>query len=204
MIALLDCNNFYVSCEKVFQPFLDNKPVIVLSSNDGCVIFRSNEAKLLGIKMGVPFFTLKELLTQHQVFVYSSNYALYADLLQRVMSILTTFAPRQEVYSIDEAFLDLTGIANLTAYAAKIRNTVKQYTSIPVGIGIGKTKVLAKFANYLAKKYAFLDGICNLAELGTARVDKAMQITPVEELWGIGKRIASKLKQMGINNGNSG
>ena len=199
MISLVDCNSFYVSCERVFQPWLEGKPVIVLSNNDGCVVARANEAKALGIKMGVPYFEIKDLCRKHKVHVYSSNYTLYGDLSARVMSILKEFGVRQEVYSIDESFLDLSGIPDLTNYGQKIRDRVKKWTGIPVCVGIGQTKVLAKLANHLAKKHPFLDGVCNLEELGQARVDHAMQITPVGEIWGVGRQINQRLQLMGIN-----
>lgn len=198
MIALVDCNNFYTSCERVFQPALENKPIIVLSNNDGCAVARSNEAKALGIKMGAAYFEIKHICNKHKINVFSSNYTLYGNMSKRVMNTLQQFAPRQEIYSIDECFLDLAGMHNLTDHGQKIRKTVKQWTGIPVGVGIGKTKVLAKFANHLAKKYSFLDGVCNLEELGEARTNKAMQIVSVDEIWGVGRKIAEKLKNMGI------
>ncbi len=198
MIALVDCNNFYVSCERVFQPLLEGKPVIVLSNNDGCIISRSNEAKKLGIKMGASFFEVESLCKKYNVHVFSSNYALYADMSSRVMTTLKQFGIRQEIYSIDESFIDLTGILNLGLYGKEIKNVVKKYTGIPVGVGVGQTKVLAKFANYLAKKYVFLDEVCNLNELGVDRTNKAMQITPINEIWGIGKKTTSKLNSLGI------
>jgi DNA polymerase V len=198
MISLVDCNNFYASCERVFQPELEGKPLIILSNNDGCAIARSNEAKALGIKMGAPYFEIKDICKKHGVHVYSSNYTLYGSMSKRVMLVLKDFAVRQEVYSIDECWLDLSGIPDLINYGQQIRSRVKQWTGIPVSVGIGQTKVLAKFANYLAKKHKFLNNVCNLAELGTNRVDRAMQITPVGEVWGIGRKIAVKLQQMGI------
>ena len=201
MIALVDCNNFYVSCERVFQPQLEGKPVIVLSNNDGCVVARSAEAKAkpLSIKMGVPYFEIKDFCRKHGVFVYSSNYTLYGNLSHRVHSILKDMAVRQEVYSVDESFLDLSGIPDLTNYAQKIRSRVKQWTGIPVCVGLGQTKCLCKFGNYLAKRYKFLNGVCNLEELGQIRVDKAMQIIPVGEIWGVGHKINERLQAMGIN-----
>ena len=199
MISLVDCNNFYVSCERLFQPQLEGKPVIILSNNDGCAVARSNEAKALGIKMGVPYFEIKDLCRKHGVQVFSSNYTLYGDLSNRVHSVLKDMAVRQEVYSVDESFLDLSGIPDLTNYAQKIRSRVKQWTGIPVCVGLGHTKVLAKFANHLAKKHKFLNGVCNLDELGQSRVDKAMQITQVGEIWGVGRKINDRLQAMGIN-----
>jgi DNA polymerase V len=182
----------------VFQPHLEHKPIIILSNNDGCAVARSHEAKSLGIKMGVPYFEIKDICQKHDIQVFSSKYTLYSSMSRRVMSILKDFAVRQEIYSIDESFLDLTGVPNLTNYGQKIRDTVKQWTGIPVCIGIGHTKVLAKFANHLAKKHKFLNGVCNLNELGQARVDKAMKITSVSEVWGIGRKINEKLQLMGI------
>ncbi|MFN8771206.1 MAG: Y-family DNA polymerase [Neisseriaceae bacterium] len=199
MLALVDVNNFYVSCERVFKPSLNNKPVIVLSNNDGCIISRSNEAKAItGIKMGIPYFEIKNIVKKHNIQTFSSNYTLYADLSNRTMSILREFAIRQEIYSIDESFLDLTGITSLTLHGQKIKATIKKWVGLPVGIGIAETKVLAKFANYLAKKYRGFDGVCNLDDLGKTRVDKAMQLTPIDEVWGIGRKISYKLKLMGI------
>lgn len=197
MIALIDANNYYVSCERIFQPRLEGVPVVVLSNNDGCIISRSAEAKQIGIKMGQPYFEVKDLLSKYNVHCFSSNYVLYADISNRFHEIVGSFGCRQECYSIDESFIDLSGI-NLAGYGQKIKNTIKQYIGLPVCVGIGTTKVLAKFANYLAKKHNFLGGVCNLAELGSARVDKAMQITPVGELWGVGRKYKSRLQLMGI------
>ena len=153
MFALVDCNNFYASCERVFQPDLREKPVVVLSNNDGCVIARSNEAKALGIRMGQPAFKSAELFRKHNVAVFSSNYTLYGDMSQRVMNKLSNYTPRLEIYSIDEAFLDLSGFSrhNFTAYAEKIRREIGKGTGIPVSIGIGATKTLAKAASYFDK-----------------------------------------------------
>ncbi len=198
MIALIDANCFYVSCERVFQPELGGKPVIVLSNNDGCAVARSNEAKLLGIKMGVPYFEIKHLCEKHGVRVFSSNYTLYGDMSRRFHEIIGQFGSQQEQYSIDESFLDLSGINNLTAHGQKIRQRIEQWVGIPSCVGIGQTKVLAKFANHLAKKHQFLDGVCDLQELGEERVNKAMKITSIADLWGIGRKIAPRLEQMGI------
>ena len=153
MIALVDCNNFYASCERVFQPQLENRPIVVLSNNDGCVIARSNEAKSLGIKMGVPAFKMKSLFDRHKVHVFSSNFALYGDLSKRVMQILNEGSPAIEVYSIDEAFLDLKGVMKLNQFSVDLRTRVGKWTGIPVSIGIAPTKTLAKVANRIAKKY---------------------------------------------------
>ena len=154
MFALVDCNNFYASCERVFSPKLNNRPVIVLSNNDGCVIARSNEAKALGIKMGEPAFKIKECLRKNNVAVFSSNFALYGDMSQRVMNTLGTVAPEMEIYSIDEAFLDLSELThtNLQEYGRKIRDTVMRQTGIPISIGIASTKTLSKVANHIAKR----------------------------------------------------
>lgn len=198
MIALIDCNNFYVSSERVFAPYLENKPVNVLSNNDGCVVSRSQEVKDLGIKMGVPYFEIRHLIQKYNIQVFSSNYALYADMSNRVMNILKSFGIRQEIYSIDESFLDLSGINNLTKYAFNIKEKVKRGTGIPISIGIAKTKVLAKFANHLAKKYKFLNGVCNLDDFPESRIEKAMKITNVSEIWGIGRQYSKKMEQLGI------
>ncbi len=164
-IALIDANNFYVSCERVFNPKLEDRPVVVLSNNDGCAVARSNEAKALGIKMGQPWFQLKDLARQHGIIAYSSNYALYADMSSRVMHILSTFSPNQEIYSIDECFLDLTGFRHLTCYGEDIRKRIRQWVGLPVCVGIGSTKTLAKLANHLAKKIPRFNGVCNLNEM---------------------------------------
>jgi len=153
VFALVDCNNFYASCERIFNPRLEGKPVVVLSNNDGCVVARSNEAKVLGIGMGVPAFEVGDIINKNGVEVFSSNYALYADMSSRVMETLSTFTPDIEVYSIDEAFLNLAGFnCSLTDYGRKIQQTVKQWTGIPVSVGIAQTKTLAKIANRIAKK----------------------------------------------------
>jgi DNA polymerase V len=162
MIALVDCNNFYVSCERVFQPPLEGKPVGILSNNDGCIIARSEEIKKLGVAMGTPYFKIPDLIKQHNIQILSSNYALYGDMSRRVMQVLGRFTPTMEVYSIDESFLDLSGFSqDLTAYGNTIAKTVKQGTGIPVSIGIAPTKTLAKLANKLAKK-----GIAGMAAIG--------------------------------------
>jgi DNA polymerase V len=166
MYALIDCNSFYASCEKLFRPDLKYRPVVVLSNNDGCVVARSAEAQALGIKMGVPYFQIKSLLDDHKVAVFSSNYALYADMSARVMNTLEQLCPDVEVYSIDEAFLYLghypAALTDLMSYAKLVKTTVERHTGIPVGIGIGKTKTLAKLANYAAKKHPGMQGICIL------------------------------------------
>lgn len=199
MICLADCNNFYASCERVFQPRLEGKPIIILSNNDGCAVARSNEAKALGIKMGTPYFEIKQLCEKYDIQVFSSNYTLYSDMSNRVMEVMKPFGIRQEIYSIDESFLDLSGIPKLTEHCQHMRKIVKQYTGIPICVGIAPTKVLAKLANHLAKKHSFLNSVCNLDELGEERTNKALQITGVGEVWGVGSKVAEKLKLMGIN-----
>jgi len=200
LIALVDCNNFYVSCERVFRPDLIGKPVAVLSNNDGCIVARSKEVKDLGVKMGVPLFQIQQLVNQHQIKLFSSNYTLYADMSARVMSILEEFAPSLEVYSIDEAFLDLTGVYpcqnDSIAYGQRIRMTVARTTGIPVCVGMGPTKTLAKLANFAAKKWRKTEGVLDLSE--TMRREKLMRIVPVGEVWGIGSRTSAKLNQLGI------
>jgi len=192
LFALVDCNNFYVSCERVFNPKLASKPVIVLGNNDGIVVARSNEAKALGIPMGVPAFKFQPLIRKHDVQVFSSNYALYGDMSQRVMETLQQFSPEVEVYSIDEAFLNLSGFThtNLTDYSRTIRSTVRQWTGLPVSVGIAETKTLAKIANHVAKK---ADGVCDLSAWQDR--DSLLAGVPVEEVWGIGPNHARRLKQ---------
>ena len=199
LIALVDANNFYVSCERVFRPDLIGKPVVVLSNNDGCVVARSQEVKNLGIKMGVPLFQIQQRVNQHRIQLFSSHYSLYADLSARVMSILEEFAPSLEVYSIDEAFLDLTGVCHQDpiAYGHRIRKAVVRATGIPVCVGMGPTKTLAKLANFAAKKWQKTGGVLDLSD--SVRREKLMRIVPVGEVWGIGSRTAVKLNQIGIH-----
>jgi len=160
-IALVDCNNFYVSCARLFQPGLEGKPLVVLSNNDGCVVSRSQEVKDLGIKMAVPWFQLKDLAKRHGIIARSSNYTLYADLSNRVMRLLSQYSPDQEIYSIDECFLDLTGMADLTGYGQKIRATIRQRLGIPVCVGIAPSKTLAKLANHVSKQQPRYASVCN-------------------------------------------
>ncbi|MFI3222605.1 MAG: Y-family DNA polymerase [Methylococcaceae bacterium] len=199
LLALVDCNNFYVSCERVFRPDLIGKPVMVLSNNDGCVVARSKEVKDLGIKMGVPLFQVQQLVNQHQIKLFSSNYTLYADMSARVMSTLEEFAPSLEVYSIDEAFLDLTGVCHRDpiAYGHKIRKAVVRATGIPVCVGMGPTKTLTKLANFAAKRWQHTGGVLDLSD--PLRREKLMKLVPVGEVWGIGSRTTAKLNQIGIN-----
>jgi len=200
-LALVDCNNFYVSCERVFNPKLEGVPVVVLSNNDGCAVARSNEVKALGIKMAEPWFKMKAIAKQHGIIALSSNYALYGDMSARVMNILSNFSPKQEVYSIDECFLDLAGFdpATLADYAQTIRQTVKQGTGIPVCVGIAETKTLAKLANHCAKKgFAGRDGVCDFGRFNDAVKTKVFSKIPVGDVWGIGRRITEGLGKLGI------
>ena len=199
-IALIDVNNFYVSCERVFNPKLENKPVVVLSNNDGCAISRSNEAKELGIKMGTPWFKLKEFAKQENVTALSSNYTLYLDMSHRVMTLLSKFSPDQEVYSVDESFLDLTTFKSkdLIKYSQQIKTKIKQWTGLPVSIGIGSTKTLSKLANHIAKKNPSFKGVCNLNVMDQDTLDTWMSHFPVSDVWGIGRSLAPKLNQLGI------
>ena len=185
-IALIDCNSFYVSCERLFKPKLLNKPIVVLSNNDGCVISRSNEAKALGIKMGEPFFKVKDLVSKHKVFVFSSNYALYGDLSRRVMKILKTFSPNVEIYSIDEAFLDLSFVEeNKTEELAKeIRNRILKWTGIPTSVGISNTKTLSKVANHIAKK-----NNTGVMYLDPKYSDEYLKKFEIQDIWGVGRQL---------------
>ncbi|ENH1698693.1 Y-family DNA polymerase [Escherichia coli] len=200
MYALCDVNSFYASCETVFRPDLKGRPVVVLSNNDGCVIARSTEAKKLGIKMGEPYFRQKDFFRRHGVVCFSSNYELYADMSNRVMTTLEEMSPRCEIYSIDEAFCDLTGVRNcrdLTDFGREIRATVLQRTHLTVGVGIAQTKTLAKLANHAAKQWQRqTGGVVDLSSVDRQR--KLMAALPVDEVWGIGRRISKKLEAMGI------
>jgi DNA polymerase V len=204
-IALIDCNNFYVSCERLFQPRLEGKPVVVLSNNDGCVVSRSQEVKDLGIKMAVPWFQLKDIAKRHGIISLSSNYTLYADISNRVMRLLSQWSPDQEVYSIDECFLDLTGmtdlsgLVNLTRYAQTMRSTIRQCVGIPVCIGIAPSKTLAKLANHVAKKQKRYDSVCDFNAMSAEEMYTLLAQIEVGEVWGVGRRSAVRLQQMGIN-----
>lgn len=194
IFALVDCNSFYCSCERVFNPSLNNRPIIVLSNNDGCAISRTDEAKALGIPMGAVYFQIKDLIKKNNVKVFSSNYTLYGDLSNRVMQVLSTFVPEMEIYSIDEAFLSFNGMEkfNLINYSKEIRKTVLQYTGIPTCVGIGPTKVLAKAANHIAKKNKIkTEGVFNLCDEQLR--DDILKKFPVENIWGIGRQSAKKL-----------
>jgi DNA polymerase V len=198
MFALVDCNNFYVSCERVFNPSLDDKPVVVLSNNDGCIISRSNEAKKLGIKMGAPAFKMGDLLKKNNVVVHSSNYALYGDLSHRVMTTLGQFTPELEIYSIDEAFLNLAGLpVEFEEYARRIQNTVLKNIGMPVSVGIGPTKVLAKVANHCAKKIPENQGVCVLDS--QEKIHETLERFDIGEVWGIGRQYANLLQSLNVN-----
>ena len=185
--GLADCNNFYASCERVFQPDLAHRPLVVLSNNDGCVVARSAEAKRLGIAMGVPLFQVRSIVERHDVAVLSSNYALYGDLSERVMSLFADAAPRIEIYSIDECFLDLDRLAvpHLGSWLGKLRRKVHRWTGIPVSIGVGPTKTLAKLANRLAKSSPRTGGVLDLAN-NPAWIEPALSRTAAGDIWGIG------------------
>lgn len=198
IFALIDCNNFYASCERVFNPKLNGKPVVILSNNDGCIVARSNEAKALGIPMGAPIFKFKEMIEANKVFVYSSNYILYGDMSHRVMETLRTFSPNVEVYSIDEAFIEITNLhcKDLVELGREIQNKVKKYTGIPVSVGIARTKTLAKLANKLGKKNPEFNGVLSLVDV--ADIDSYLQRFDVEDIWGVGRKYNVFLKARGI------
>jgi len=197
-IALIDCNSFYVSCERLFNPKIRNKPVVVLSSNDGCIISRSNEAKTLGIKMGEPYFKAKDIILKNNVHVFSSNYSLYGDLSRRVMRTLKRFNSEIEIYSIDEAFLDLTNFPDdeVEDVGKEIRSIVLQWTGIPTSIGIAKTKTLSKIANHIAKKTK--SGVVSL--IGIKDIDPILEKVEIHDVWGVGKQLTKFFVQNGIHN----
>ena len=202
LIALVDVNNFYVSCERAFNPRLAGVPVVVLSNNDGCAVARSNEVKALGIKMGAPWFKLKDLAHQHGIVALSSNYTLYGDMSNRVVSILREFSPSVEVYSIDESFLRVETLVHLHGGAAAMgqvmRHRIRRWTGLPVCAGFGATKTLAKFANHLAKKNPVFDGVCDLSSMTTSECRSWMEKIEVGEVWGVGRRLAEQLQAMGV------
>lgn len=197
--ALVDCNNFYASCERLFRPNLKNQPVVVLSNNDGCVIARSQEAKDVGIGMGAPLFKIRTLIEEHNVAVCSSNYALYGDISERVMTALGSNAPNHEVYSIDECFLDLDRLAvpDLTKWCKSLRHSTYRWTGIPVSIGVGPTKTLAKLANRLAKKSVKAGGVIDLSN-HPDWIEPALRKTPIGDVWGVGRRWSQMLQERGI------
>lgn len=199
MFALIDCNNFYASCERVFQPQLEGKPIVVLSNNDGCVVARSNEAKAIGIPMGIPLFKCKDIIKQHNIKVFSSNYALYADMSKRVMQMLSHFSPSIEIYSIDEAFIDMSQShsIDLTSEGLKLKNTIKKGTGIPVSVGIAPTKTLSKAATEIAKKFPKrTQGVYYISN--KYEREQALKWLPIEDVWGIGRKQSALLKKQGI------
>lgn len=201
VFALVDANNFYASCEKLFDPRLRHRPVVVLSNNDGCVVARSAEAKALGIPMGEPWFKLQEAARRHGIVALSSNYALYADLSNRVVDVLSGFTPNLEVYSIDESFLDLTGFERqgLHDYGARIRHRIAEWLGLAVCVGIAPTKTLAKLANHCAKKgLAGSDGVCDLTSLPEAQLSALFSSIGVDEVWGVGRKLSARLAEIGI------
>jgi DNA polymerase V len=195
IFALVDCNNFYVSCERTFQPALETVPVMILSNNDGCVISRSAEVKALGIKMGEPVFKLKDVISRNKVKVFSSNYTLYGDMSQRVMDTLHELVEEVEIYSVDEAFMRLDGVRDQEQLARKIKHTIKKWTGIPVSIGIAPTKVLAKVANHIAKKNPEYNGVFDLTD---RPIDFYLHNFPVSDLWGVGRQYKKMLEDNGI------
>ncbi len=198
-IALVDVNNFYVSAERVFNPKLEGRCVVVLSNNDGCVVARSGEVKALGIAMGGPWFKLKDLAFKHNIIALSSNYALYADMSNRVMSVLREFSARQEIYSIDECFLDMDGYdKNFTQYGQQMRQRIQQWLGLPVSVGFALTKTLAKLANHIAKKRAEFGGVCDLTAMTTQQQDEIFASIAVGEVWGVGRKLNEQLQQGGI------
>ena len=197
-IALVDCNSFYVSCERLFNPKIRRKPVVVLSNNDGCIVSRSNEAKALGINMGEPYFKAKDIILKNNVHVFSSNYSLYGDMSRRVMRTLKRFNSDMEVYSIDEAFMDLSNFPNneVEKVAQEIRETILQWTGIPTSIGIAKTKTLSKVANYIAKKKQ--SGVTNFIDI--ENIDPLLEKVDINDVWGVGKQLTKFYHKNGIYN----
>ena len=197
LICLVDVNNFYASCERVFDPGLEGRPVVVLSNNDGCIIARSQEAKDLGIPMGEPVHKVKDFLRRERVHVYSSNYALYGDMSARVVAVLKRFTPYLEVYSIDESFLDLTGFADPAAHGRTVKDAVHRWTGLPVSVGTGATKTLAKIANRTAKKDPGLGGVFVMPP-DPGDNDALLAALPADAVWGIGRRLAQRLGKLGV------
>lgn len=201
VFALIDCNNFFVSCERVFRPDLEGKPVIVLSSNDGCAVARSNEVKELGIPMGAPVFKYRHILQRHNVVQFSANFELYGDISKRITHLLATITPRIEVYSVDESFLDLSelDISSYTAWGHGVRERIMQWIGVPVSIGIATSKTLAKLASERAKKDPALNGVLDLASASETERQRHLQATPIQDIWGVGWRLSPRLKAEGIS-----
>ncbi len=202
IFALVDCNNFYASCEKLFDPKLIHTPVVVLSNNDGCVVARSAEVKALGIPMGVPWFQIREQARQYGIVAFSSNYSLYADMSNRVVAVLQQFTPHLEVYSIDESFLDLSGFEHrgLFDYGQEIRGRIRDWLGLAVCVGIAPTKTLAKLANHCAKKnLSGHDGVCDFTTIDPDHLNRLLERIPVSEVWGVGRKISARLEDMGIH-----
>ena len=200
IIALVDCNSFYVSCERLFNPKISQSPVVVLSNNDGCVIARSSEAKKVGIKMGEPYFKIKNIVTVNNIQVFSSNYALYGDISRRIMTVLKNTFPVIEYYSIDEAFLDLSNmpISNINNFIIDIKKTIYKNIGIPVSIGVGSNKTLSKIANHLAKKNA--EGVVDLTKLTQEEINSTLKNIDIEDVWGVGRQLSNLYKKNKINN----
>ena len=202
LFALVDVNNFYVSCERVFQPKLEQVPMVVLSNNDGCAVARSAEVKALGVKMGTPWFQIQDLAKQHGITAYSSNYTLYGDMSNRVVQVLRGFTPNLEIYSIDESFLQIETVLkqyrDTVDFGRQVKQAVKETTGLPVCVGIGASKTLAKFANHLAKKHPQFSGVCDVNAMSREALYQWMSETEVGEVWGIGRQIAKKLKAQKI------
>lgn len=200
VFALIDCNNFFVSCERLFRPDLEGRPVVVLSSNDGCVVARSNEAKQLGVPMGAPAFKLRALFQRHDIVQFSGNFELYGDISRRITALLATVTPRIEVYSVDESFLDLSalGIESYAAWGRSLRDTIWRNVGVPVSIGIAPTKTLAKLASELAKQQDAYGGACDFLGMPTAERDRLLAAMPIKEVWGVGWRLAPRLRAEGV------
>ncbi|MEK7153237.1 MAG: hypothetical protein AAB834_04775, partial [Patescibacteria group bacterium] len=198
--ALIDCNNFFVSCERIFRPDLEGKPVVVLSSGDGCAVARSNEAKRLGVPMGAPVFKHRQLFEKHNIIKFSANFELYGDISKRITALLTTITPRIEIYSVDESFLDLSElpIEDYAAWGRAIRNAIMRHIGVPVSIGIAPSKTLAKLAAEIAKQHDGYKGSFSFVDLEASRREAALQSMPIEEVWGIGRKLAPKIRAEGI------
>lgn len=202
LFALVDCNNFFVSCERVFRPDLEGKPVVVLSSNDGCAVARSNEVKALGIPMGAPAFKYREVFRKHDVIQFSANFELYGDMSRRITHLLTSITPRTEIYSVDESFLDLSQlhIQDYTEWGRNLRESIWRWTGVPVSVGIAPSKTLAKLASERAKKDPELNGVLSLASLDSRIMEYQLASLPIQDVWGIGWRLAPKMRAEGISN----